>query len=100
MFGLIAVLGIVAALVAGVTWIERGAAAHIEARNLAVAMDVRRESEADVRRLSIDAAAAHRKEVSGYKAEIAALKAAKAAVPKVKATGRYCAPGCKVRLRK
>lgn len=99
MFHALFVLGLIAAIGFGVNWIERGAAAKIEARNLAIAAQVQRESTADVTARSEAAAEAHRKETAGLKREIARLKARKASVPKAKPLGKYCRPGCKVRRR-
>lgn len=108
-------LGLVLALVGcifyAVQWIEGGAVARVEARNLAHAAQVQAQSREDVERLSGEAADAHAEvveqhqgEIERLRGEIAVLESLPPPAPIVveveaeSTLDEFCRPGCKLRL--
>lgn len=110
MWTVLPILGLVGALFFAVQWIEGGAVARVEARNLAHAAQVQAKSREDVERLSEEAEVAHAEtveehqgEIDRLRGEIAVLEALPPPSPLIVEVevgtelDEFCRPGCKLR---
>ena len=99
MFHLIAFIGVILALAGVVEWIRVDAVRGVEARNMAIAAKVQRDSAQQVREQSAEAVAKHRKVARNAEREVRYLQREIDGIKYIQALAGYCKPGCRVSLK-